>query len=174
LKFFKEYKGIDVICSGSVLGTSGYSNSFVPIGAEDILRMYPMTFFEFCVANGQKQETMLELYSYFKKHTRIPKVFNNTFNELLKKYSIVGGMPEIVEKYLKNKDIYDCVELQEKILLEFKDNIAKYAPNTEKIKARECFENIPIQLSKDNTTFQYSLITSRTGARLTTYENSLK
>ena len=89
----------------------------------------------------------------------------------LREYLVIGGMPDVVNAYLENKDYQRVQMIQDKILRDYQDDIAKYADNSVRIKAKRCFLSIPRQLTKDNHKFQYSVIENKGTARK--FESSL-
>lgn len=80
-------------------------------------------------------------------------------------------MPEAVKAYVDTSNLYNVLEVQRRILDDYKDDIAKYSTKMMKEKVRECLESIPDQLAKDNKKFQYKII--RQGGTARYYGNSL-
>lgn len=79
-------------------------------------------------------------------------------NEFFKDYIIIGGMPEVVAKYVETKSYRDALLIQRRIVNDYLNDMIKYAPGADRIKARECFQSIPLQLAKENKKFQYKLV----------------
>lgn len=63
-----------------------------------------------------------------------------------------------VKKCIDTFNMQEVINTQRNILLDYKNNIAKYASKAMREKARECFESIPNQLAKDNKKFQYKVV----------------
>ena len=78
--------------------------------------------------------------------------------ELFKEYIVVGGMPRVVNDFVKNHNFANVLKIQKAIISDYEDDIAKYADGSEKAKARACFLSIPKHLSKDYKKFRYSLV----------------
>ncbi len=160
LKFFKLDGRYDVICTGSLLGISGYRDepASIPVGYESQLTMYPLDFEEFLWANGVPTSAIDELRGCISTITPVPGVLHNRFRELLLQYAVVGGMPAVVSDFVESHMMNRVLDMQRAIVNGYRDDMMKYAPNKDKSKIRECFDSIPRQLSKENKKFQYSII----------------
>lgn len=171
LKFLAEEFPCDIICSGSMLGVAIATTSSFPVGYVETWDMYPMGFIEFLKAMGMKENMFSMLKKCLKEHVSIPEPIHNKMNELFKSYMIVGGMPEVVSQYAKTKSYKDALLIQRRIVGDYLNDMAKYAQGSDRIKARECFQSIPLQLAKENKKFQYKLIKEGGSARY--YESCL-
>ena len=165
LKFLAEDGRFDVITSGSLLGlTYGEDDDenteaplSVPTGYETFLMMYSLDFEEFLWAEGY-ENSIPYLKEFFDKKEKVPSVLNDKFETLFREYMVVGGMPEVVSDYVENHDFTRVSAIQEKILENYRFDIAKHAKGAEKIKVRKCYDAIPKQLAKELTKFQYSTV----------------
>lgn len=165
LKFLAEDGRFDVITSGSLLGlTYGEDDDentevplSVPTGYETFLMMYSLDFEEFLWADGY-ENSIPYLKEFFDKKEKVPFVLNDKFETLFREYMVVGGMPEVVSDYVENHDFTRVSAIQEKILENYRFDIAKHAKGAEKIKVRKCYDAIPKQLAKELTKFQYSTV----------------
>ena len=92
-----------IACAGSLLGITLARPSSFPVGKVEFLNIYPMTFSEFLIANGDEN---LKLYmDSVEDIEKIPDAFYNPLYEKLKMYYITGGMPEPVYMWSKKKKI---------------------------------------------------------------------
>lgn len=171
LKFWSQDGRYDCIASGSTLGMDYKHEVSLPVGYEQQLIMHPLDFEEFLWALGITEPLNTTLAPYMGGTIRIPEAMHNAFSKYLQEYMLIGGLPDVVNTYLSTKDYYQVHLVQEKILRDYQDDIAKYAPNQDKIKAKQCFLAIPKQLSKENHKFQYSVIEKKATARK--FANSL-
>ncbi len=158
LKVFALDGRFDVIASGSMLGIIMHEVSSYPVGYVESLYMRPMSFKEFLWANGYSDELICSLHEYFDKNEVVPLATHEKLIELFLHYIVVGGMPAAVKKYIETSNMQQVIYVQKNILLDYKNDIAKYASKTMREKARECFESIPEQLAKDNKKFQYKVV----------------
>ena len=178
LKSFQIDGSFDVIATGSLLGVRGYGKSdndiqdSVPVGYETVVEMYPLDFEEFLWANGIDEKVIDTVKSCFEKESVVPDGIHKVMMELLYRYVIVGGLPEVVNTFLETKNIELTYKVQRNILSEYEEDMVKYADDADKSRIRECFESIPRQLAKENKKFQYSVV--RKGGRSSQYIGSIQ
>lgn len=172
LKPFSEDGRFDVICSGSLLGVNYKKISSIPVGFKEDYVMYSLDFEEFLWANGYSENQVDDLKKYYENGEFVPEVIHNKFNELFLNYIVVGGMPEVVKKFVETNDIREAILKQKAILNDYNNDIAKYASNNDREKVRECYDSIPNQLAKENKKFMYKMVKEGTNSRY--YESSLE
>ena len=174
LKFFKLDGRFDVIATGSLLGVKGYGHSraSIPVGYETIVNMYPFDFEEFLWANGIPTAAIDKLRECMESVTPVPEAIHNRMRQLLLYYTIVGGMPEVVQSFVSTKNMQTVLEIQRNIIDQYEDDMIKYADDSDKPRIRECFESIPKQLAKENKKFQYSVV--RKGGKASQFAGSLQ
>ena len=181
LKSFQIDGRFDIIATGSLLGVRGYGKSdknaengqdSIPVGYETVVEMYPLDFEEFLWANGMNDKVIDSVKSCFEKETAVPEGIHNVMMELLYRYVIVGGLPEVVNKFLETKNIELIYQVQRNLIAEYEEDMIKYADDADKARIRECFESIPKQLARDNKKFQYSVV--RKGGRSSQYIGSIQ
>ena len=172
LKFFKIDGRYDVIATGSLLGVCGYKGdetdyNSIPVGYEQNIEMFPLDFEEFLWANGINQEIIELLTKSLQERTPIPPAIHQRMRQLILEYTIVGGMPEVVNRFIATHNMSDVLEEQHSIITGYKEDMVKYAANEDKVRLRAAFDSIPRQLSKENKKFQFSVI--KKGARAKEY-----
>lgn len=181
LKSFQIDGRFDIIATGSLLGVKGYGNSkktteegqdSVPVGYETVIDMYPLDFEEFLWANGINDAVIDSVKSCFENENTVPDGIHKAMMELLHRYVIVGGLPEVVNKFLETKNIELTYQVQRNLIAEYEEDMIKYAEDADKPRIRECFESIPKQLAKENKKFQYSML--RKGGRASQYIGSIQ
>jgi len=172
LKFIAEDNRFDCIASGSMLGIAYKNTASVPVGYERQIEMYSLDFEEFLWAAGYDDVRIGYAKEYFDSKKIVPPSINDVFTEKLKEYTIVGGMPAVVSKFVETNNFGKVHEEQQMIISSYLDDIAKYAPLTERPKIRGCLLSIPAQLAKENKKFQYSVVEKGAGAK--TFEGSLE
>ena len=181
LKSFQIDGRYDVIATGSLLGVRGYGKGTknvedgqdsVPVGYETVVEMHPLDFEEFLWANGINDKIINSVKSCFDNETAVPEGVHKAMMELLYRYVIVGGLPEVVNKFIETKNIELIYRTQRNLIAEYEEDMVKYADDADKSRIRECFESIPRQLAKDNKKFQYSVV--RKGGRSSQYIGSIQ
>lgn len=169
LKYFNEEANeYHVICAGSLLGIR-LSNTTFPVGKVDFLNLYPMSFSEFLIADGC--QNLVDYMKTIKTIEPIPDIFYNMLMEKLKVYYIIGGMPEVVNLWIKEKDVNLCSKAQDAILKSYESDFSKHTSETEANKVSLIWNNIPSQLAKENKKFLYQVV--KEGARAREYEGAL-
>lgn len=181
LKAFQIDGRFDVIATGSLLGIRGYGKGerkkeggqdSIPVGYETVIEMYPLDFEEFLWANGINDTVIDSVKLCFERETAVPEGIHKVMMELLYRYVIVGGLPEVVNTFLETKNIELIYQVQHNLIAEYEEDMVKYADDADKSRIRECFESIPTQLAKTNKKFQYSVV--RKGGRSSQYIGSIQ
>lgn len=167
LKAFKEDGRYDVICSGSLMGINYKEIESNSVGNKEDYIMRSLDFEEFLWAKGYKTEQINDLYENMLEL----KPLSNTQYEVMmsnfKDYMIVGGMPAIVSRFVENKNFSGILKMQQQILLDYEEDITKYAGGLDKTKILNCYRKIPVFLGNENKKFQISKIAN--GARSREY-----
>ncbi len=172
LKSFAIDGRFDVITSGSMLEIAIGNVSSYPVGYVETLKMSPMNFEEFLWALGYGSDLIDQYETYYKEEKMLPEAIHEKLNELFLQYVVVGGMPEVVNIFVKTLDIRLVVEAQKRILNDYYYDLANYASKDIKEKVRECYDSIPNQLAKDNKKYQYKLVKNCGNVRY--YNSSIK
>ena len=169
LKYFcEEAPEYNIACAGSLLGIRLSKTSF-PVGKVDFLDMYPMTFSEFLIADNE--EGLVDMMSKITEIAPIPKIFEDKLIQMLKTYYIIGGMPEVVNSWVKDKDIEKVNKLQKNILDFYESDFSKHTDAGEANKIALIWNGIPSQLARENKKFVYQVV--KEGARAREYEGAL-
>ncbi|MBO7392143.1 MAG: AAA family ATPase, partial [Verrucomicrobia bacterium] len=142
LKFLKQDNKYTYIASGSLLGVTLAESSSIPIGSIEVIQMYPLDFEEFLWANGFGDHALDELRQKFFDRESLDKAIHLRLMDLLKKYLLVGGLPDAVNSYLKDKNIAKVRAIQREIHEYYGLDAAKY-DGEHRLKIRRIFEMIP-------------------------------
>lgn len=168
--FYENAPEYHIVCAGSLLGITLAKPSSFPVGKVDFLNIYPMTFSEFLIANGDKN---LKLFlDSVEDIEKIPDAFYNPLYEKLKMYYITGGMPESVYMWTKERDTELMVKSLNNIIEAYERDFAKHPNIKEFPKISMIWKSIPSQLSKENKKFIYKVV--KEGARAREYEDALQ
>ncbi len=169
LKYFcEEASEYHVIAAGSLLGVSIHEGVSFPVGKVDELRLYPMNFREFLLAMGEDR-----LFEYISNtdYDRINE-FSSIYRELLKKYICVGGMPEVVGRFVENHDYSEAREIQLSILNQYEGDFGKHVSANEMPRIRMTWQSLPMQLAKENKKFFFGQV--KEGARQKDFEKAIQ
>lgn len=163
LKSFKLDGRFDVICSGSLMGINYKEIESNSVGYKEDYEMHSMDFEEFLWAKGYKQNQIDEMYNYMKEIKPLSNVTMEVMNENFKEYLVLGGMPKVVATFIENKNFSGTLKIQKQLLLDYEEDITKYASGLDKTKILNVYRKIPVFLGKDNKKFQISKVSH--GAR---------
>ena len=174
LKFFSLDGRYDVIGTGSLLGVAGYGKepASVPVGYETLINMHPLDFEEVCWANDIFDSMIEMLRAHLEAETPVPPALHSRMRSLLLEYAVVGGMPDVVQSFVDNRDMTSVLRIQRDIVRAYEDDMVKYAPAADKPLIKQCFQSIPRQLAKENKKFQYSL--AKKGSTAARFAGSLQ
>lgn len=165
--FYENAPEYHIVCAGSLLGIALHQGTSFPVGKVDFLKLYPLSFKEFLMANDKERFAELLDRQDFQMITS----FKQIYIDALKQYYFVGGMPEAVQSFSENKDFNEVREIQKRILLAYEQDFSKHAPNEIVPRLRMLWNSIPAQLAKENKKFIYGLV--REGARAKEYETAI-
>jgi predicted AAA+ superfamily ATPase len=159
LKYFNENAPqYHIVCAGSLLGVALNREKFsFPVGNVDSIMMYPLDFEEYLHAFDENRLHEEIRYRY-EKRAAMPAPLHTKASELYKKYLITGGMPRVINEYMREKSFIAANDAQRKILSDYVADSAKYASAAESVKIRAAYDSIPVQLAKENKKFQYKLV----------------
>ena len=158
LKFFKLDGRFDVICSGSLMGINYREIESNSVGYKEDYEMHSMDFEEFLWARGYGDEFVEELYRHMLEVKPLGKIQADVLFELFRDYATLGGMPEVVNTYVRNKNFSGTLALQKQLLKDYEDDITKYAQGLDKAKVKAVYNHIPVFLAKENKRFQITKI----------------
>ena len=178
LKYFREDKRFDVLCTGSLLGVKGYRRTKkprrgIPVGSEERLNMYPMDFEEFLMAVGTKEDVIASMHANFDQHKAMMPLLHGMLGDLFRQYMVVGGMPEAVAAFVETHNYVDARKVLRRILSDYEsdfgthlnDELEVVVDDVERALIGEVFRSIPNQLAKENKKFQYSVVKKNGDAR---------
>lgn len=169
LKYFQEKAPqYHVIAAGSLLGIAMHKNDSFPVGKVDFMNLYPLSFYEFLNAIGEKK--MVDLLQA-KDWTMLTMV-RAKFEERLRQYYFVGGMPAAVLAFVNDGDLNKVRTIQKSIIEAYERDFSKHAPAIEVPRIRMVWHSIPSQLSKENRKFIYGMI--KEGARAKDFELAIE
>lgn len=156
LKAFNIDNRFDVICSGSMMGINYNEIESNSVGNKQDYTMYSMDFEEFLWAKGYKETQIEELYICMKECRPLTNTQFDVMMKNFKDYMVLGGMPAIVSKYIKNKNFSGIFSMQEQILKDYEEDIAKYANGFDKARILNAYRKVAVFLGNENKKFQIS------------------
>ncbi len=163
LKSFNIDRRYDVICSGSMMGINYEKIESNSVGNKTDYEMYSMDFEEYLWAKGYSDEQIEDMLAHMIKTEPLTTTQYNVMLENFKEYMILGGMPAIVNHFIQNKNYSGVLAMQQQIILDYKEDITKYASGLDQARILNVYNKIPTFLGNENKKFQISKVEN--GAR---------
>lgn len=168
LKYFNENANeYHIIIAGSLLGITLHKGISFPVGKVDFLNMYPLNFKEYLIALGKKDFVKI----IEEKNEDMLKIFASDIKNYLREYYYIGGMPEVVNDYVNNKDYIQVRKIQNAILKDYEEDFSKHIPEEQIMKVKQIWDNFNSQISKENKKFVFGAL--KQGARGSEYEDAI-
>jgi uncharacterized protein len=159
--FYEQSPQYFIIAAGSLLGVSLQKNTSFPVGKVDFLQLFPLSFMEFLENIGE--ENLLNCIH--EQNWEVVNSFHQKLVEILRLYYFIGGMPEVVAEYIETNNLETVRALQQKILIGYENDFAKYAPNDIVPKIKLVWHSVISQLAKENRKFVYGQIKKKARAK---------
>ena len=163
LSFFCIDGRFDVICSGSLMRIDYQEIHSNSVGYKEDYTMRSLDFEEFLWAKGYKDEQIEDLYTCMKEVKPLTNTQYNVMMSNFNDYMITGGMPEVVSMFIDNKNFSGVLDKQKSLLLDYEEDITKYAGGLDKSKILAAYQKIKVFLGNDNKKFQITKL--KDGAR---------
>ncbi len=158
LKFFKIDGRFDVICSGSLMGINYREIESNSVGYKEDYELHSMDFEEFLWAKGYSDDFIEGLYVNMSTIKPFTQLQMDTLFGLFRDYMTIGGMPEVVNTYIRNKNFSGTLAIQRQLLLDYEEDITKYASGLDKAKIKAVYNHISVFLAKENKRFHITKI----------------
>lgn len=166
--FYESAPEYHIAVAGSLLGISLHENVSFPVGKVNVIDVFPMNFGEFLLAKGEK-----ECYNLLQNRDfAVLNPLHDKYIDLLRQYYYVGGMPEVVKKYVETEELKEVRRIQKEILLGYERDFSKHAPKDQVPRIRMVWKSIPSQLFKENKKFIYGAL--KKGARANEFEIAIQ
>ena len=172
LKSFKLDGRYDVICSGSLMGINYNEIESNSVGYKEDYEMHSLDFEEYLWAKGYNVNQINELYNKLLNTIPLSNIEYEVMLENFREYMVLGGMPAVVFMFITQKNYSGTLKKQKQLLLDYEEDITKYAQGLDKGKILDVYRKIPVFLGKDNKKFQISKI--RAGARNREYVGTVE
>ena len=170
LKFLKTDDRYTYIASGSLLGVALAKTTSIPMGSIEVKHMYPLDFEEFLLSQGFNSVAINALRNKFKKLESLDENVHNKVLDLFKKYLLVGGLPDAVNTYNKDKNIVNVRKIQNEIHAYYAMDASKYDADN-KLKIRRIFDMIPSNLENKKKRVVIQNIDNIKGKRFSDYQD---
>ena len=168
LKFLRTDNKFTFIASGSLLGVSLSKITSIPMGSIKVIKMFPMDFEEFLIANGSNEYFIGELKNKMANKESLEEKVHNKLMDLFKKYLLIGGLPDAVKSYLKDYNIMKVRDIHSETYRYYIEDASKY-DNQNKLKIKRVYELIPSNLENKKKRVVIKNIENEKGKRFSDY-----
>lgn len=173
LKFLREEGRYRYVVSGSLLGVTLKKSASVPLGSIDIINMYPLDFEEFLIANDFGSAAIEEMQMHFRELRSLPEGIHNKVMDIYKRYLLVGGLPEAVNKFLETRDLVRVRDVQRTIMDLYKIDAAKY-DRDHSLKIARMYNLIPSNMENKKKRMVFKDVEDKKGKRASDYEEEME
>lgn len=146
--FYEEAPEIHVIAAGSLLETLLFRKISFPVGRVEFLALRPCSFTEFLHATGEEISAKALLTWPF------PEFAHDHLQYLFNRYTLIGGMPEIVDSYAKNRDLVSLNPIYQSLIVSYLDDVEKYAPRDSSVQYIRHILNVGFKFGAQRIKFE--------------------
>lgn len=126
LKFLRQDGRYTYAVSGSLLGLTLKQTTSIPVGSLTIMRMYPLDFEEFLIANNVGKEAVEGIRKHFQSRIGLDEALHNHIMGLFKRYLLIGGMPQVVQEFVNSRNLVTARAIQNDIHRLYEADATKY------------------------------------------------
>ena len=126
LKFLRADNRFAYAASGSMLGIALRTTTSIPLGSINIVKMYPLDFEEFLIANGVGHNVIREMEVCFNARQSLEPALHKKILDLFKRYLLTGGLPDAVNAYIETRNLVKIREIQRDIHTLYAIDASKY------------------------------------------------
>jgi len=173
LKFLRDDNRFTYIASGSLLGVTLAETTSIPMGSIRKVRMFPLDFEEFLLANGLNEFAITTLRKKYEARESLDEAMHGKMMDFFKRYLLVGGLPAAVNAYLETKNIQAVREIQKEIHDYYAADASKYDAER-KLKIRRIYDQIPSNLENKKKRVVAQRIEGKKGSIFADYEDEFE
>ncbi len=169
LKFLRQDDRFTYIVSGSQLGIALNETLSKPGGRIQVIKMYQLDFEEFMWANNVGEEFIDYARQCFLQKKALEESLHNRMMDLFKKYLLVGGLPDAVNKFIETHNIVEVRAAQKDIYELYKGDASQY-DKERKLMIERVYELVPSYLENKKKRVRFNQIEEKKKARATQYQ----
>ena len=173
LKFLVDEGRFSYIASGSQLGIALSQTNSIPMGAIKKVRMFPLDFEEFLIANGVGEQAVLQMQKKYEKDAPLSISTHKKIMDLFRKYLLIGGLPAVVNAYVENKNMMQVRDIQDKIHEYYGIDASKYDKQN-KLVIRKIYDMIVSNMENKKKRIIAKNIEDKKGKTFNSYQNEFE
>lgn len=168
LKFLRADNRFAYAASGSMLGIALRTTTSIPLGSINIVKMYPLDFEEFLIANGVGHNVIREMEVCFNARQSLEPALHKKILDLFKRYLLTGGLPDAVNAYIETRNLVKIREIQRDIHTLYAIDASKY-DEEHRLRISRIYEMIPSNMENKKKRLIYKDIEGKSGKRASDY-----
>lgn len=168
LKFLNADSRFTFVASGSLLGITLSATTSIPVGSLRIMDMYPLDFEEFMRANSVGGLAIDVIRKKCLRGEALDEALHSRLLSLWKKFLLVGGLPDAVNKFVETQNIIAVREIQQDIIRMYTADASKY-DREHRLVIKRVYELIPSNMENKRKRMILKDIEDRQGARFASY-----
>lgn len=141
--FYEKMQGLHVVAAGSLLEFALGDIPSFGVGRIRSVFMYPLSFNEFLAGCGEEMLLAKKIES--SQEQPLNEIIHKKLIQYLKKFLILGGMPEVVSTYIRTKDFNRCQKVLDDLVYSLHDDFARYKKRIPVSRLREVFDSVIMQ-----------------------------
>lgn len=142
--FYEKMPDLHVVAAGSLLEFVLSELPSFGVGRVRSLFVYPFCFEEFLMANSE--DILLKTLKKANFENPLPDILHDKIKHHLKRFLILGGMPEVVRAYVTNKDLQEAQRVLDDLIVSLESDFSKYKNRVASSRIREVFNTVVRQL----------------------------
>ena len=161
------------ICSGSELGLAMSKTTLIPMGSIREVKMYPMDFEEFLLANSVSETAIGHMRDCFLERKMLDEATHQNILYLFKCYLFVGGLPDAVKAFVEDRNVFKVKQIQSDISRYYGDDASKY-DREHKLKIKRIYEMLPSVVENKVKRIRFNRIDGNQGDRYDSYQDEFE
>lgn len=157
--FYEKLPELHVIAAGSLLEFALADLPSFGVGRVRSVFVYSFSFQEFLMA--YQEDSLLKFLQKANAQQPLPEILHDKLIKYLKRFLVVGGMPEVVSRYVTNNDILEAQRVLDDLIIALEADFAKYKNRVSTARIREVFNAVVGQMgSKFSYSYPNSTLTN--------------
>lgn len=144
--FYEDYPELHIIAAGSLLEFALESLSSFGVGRIRSMYIYPFSFEEFLMACGEG--ALWRAISEASAEKPLLEPVHRKALALLKKFFVLGGMPEVISAYIEGAKMLECIRIMDDLIISYRDDFSKYNKRVPESRISEVFDSVVLNSGK--------------------------
>ncbi|MFR9542202.1 MAG: AAA family ATPase [Rikenellaceae bacterium] len=144
--FYEDYPELHIVAAGSLLEFALESLTSFGVGRIRSMYIYPFSFEEFLGAC--KEDALWKAISNASAERPLLEPIHRKALSLLKKFFVLGGMPEVISAYTEGAQMLECLRIMDDLIISYRDDFSKYNKRVPESRISEVFDSVVMNSGK--------------------------